>query len=80
MAPSETALVEGDGAKVQDVVKSLVIVTERTRGGGAYMHAFEGSQGGKTINTRTENERHEAFGKGVDVGIPCCVGLLKVEK
>ena len=53
MAPGKSALVQGNRTEVQNMIEGLVIVAEQTWGEGAFVHAFEGSQGGEAADTGT---------------------------
>ena len=57
-----------------------MVTTERTRSRCTFMHAFENSKRGKTVNGGTENKRHETFWKWVDKRFPCSVSLFKMKQ
>ena len=63
MVPGKATLLKRDRAEVQNMVEGLVVTTEGTRSGCMFVHAFQNSQRGKTVNTASENKRYETFGE-----------------
>ena len=61
VVPGKAALLKRDRAEVQNMVEGLVATTERS--GCTFVHAFQNSQRGKTVNRGSENKRHETFGE-----------------
>ena len=80
MSPSVTVLSKEDRAKVQNVVKSFVIVAVGTESRGSFLLAFQSSERGKAVDIRADNKRHNTTREGIDKREPVTVSFLKMKK
>ena len=61
MEPGKATLLKRDRAEVQNMLEGLVVTTEGTRSGCTFVHTFQNSQRGKTVNRGSEDKRQETF-------------------